>query len=167
MFGAPWRRKIFCFLFISCNRQYIYVTFLLVNKIKMIGMLPSSAGKLTRTYNKEVRWLTMANHASRLFIQLVDATIKILCWELFAGNSRLLHSMLPKTFHLVCCSIYFYRSCKHEVEKKNLDQAKRISSSFLSEHPHCISMWKVYHSYALCIFHGKPVLTFPLRWLCH
>ena len=51
----------------------------------MIGMLPSSPGKLTRTYNKEVRWLTMANHASQLFIQLVDATIKILRWELFAG----------------------------------------------------------------------------------
>lgn len=36
------------------------MTFLLVNKIKMIGRLPSSPGKLTRTYNKEVRWLTIA-----------------------------------------------------------------------------------------------------------
>ena len=73
--------------------------------------------------------------------------------------------MLPKTFHLLCCSIYFYRACKHEVEKKNLDQAKRISSSFVSEHPHCISMWKVYHSCALCIFLRQPVLRVPLRWL--
>ena len=51
------------------------MTFLLVNKIKMIGMLPSSPGKLTRIHDKEVRWLTMASHASQLFIQLVDATI--------------------------------------------------------------------------------------------
>ncbi|KAL9984828.1 hypothetical protein ACROYT_G007164 [Oculina patagonica] len=35
------------------------------------------------------------------------------------------------------------RACKHEVEKKNFDQAKRISASFLSENPYGISMWKV------------------------
>ena len=59
MFGAPRRCQIFCLLFISCDCRLINVTFLSVNEIKMIGMLPSSPGKLTRTYNKEVRWLIM------------------------------------------------------------------------------------------------------------
>lgn len=35
------------------------------------------------------------------------------------------------------------------MEKKNFDQAKRISASFLSENPYSISMWKVYHSLTL------------------
>jgi len=43
------------------------------------------------------------------------------------------------------------------MEKKNLDQAKRISAHFLSENPYSISMWKVYHSPTLCMLHIELV----------
>ena len=38
------------------------------------------------------------------------------------------------------------RACQHELELNNLDQAKRIIATFLSDNPSSITMWKVYHS---------------------
>ena len=35
------------------------------------------------------------------------------------------------------------------MEKKNLDEAKKISAHFVSKNPYSISMWKVYHSLTL------------------
>lgn len=43
------------------------------------------------------------------------------------------------------------------MEKKNFDQAKKISARFLSENPHSISMWKVYHSLTLYMLHIELV----------
>lgn len=69
--------------------------------------------------------------------------------RLFAVINKIFDSYLPTflQFNLKC--VFFYRACKHEVEKKRSDQAKRISASFLSENPYSISMWKVYHSLTL------------------
>ena len=43
------------------------------------------------------------------------------------------------------------------MEKKDLDQAKKISSHFLSENPCSISIWKVYHSLTRYLLHVELV----------
>ena len=66
-------------------------------------------------------------------------------------------SLLATICNVQLNSLFFYRACKHEMVKKNLDQAKKISAHFLSENPCSISMWKVYHSLTLNMLHVELV----------